>query len=148
MRVIWAVLCRQSLLDRDTNNVSLIDVIEEIQISAIPPQVEADDSGSALLAANVVELIVLFGRSEFNTSEKGRGRLRLLTPNGTSSSAHEFEVDLTNNLKHRFRLKIPGIPIQGEGIYYFLVDCKTDADNWEEKFALPLEVNILPQLRE
>jgi len=148
LRVIWAVLCQQSLLDRDTNNISLINMIEEIQITAMPPQVEADASGSALLAGNVVELVVLFGRSDFNTPEKGRGRVRLQTPNGTSSNAHEFEVDLTHNLKHRFRLKIPGIPIDGEGIYYFLVDCKTDANNWEEKFVLPLEVNILPQISE
>lgn len=148
MKVIWAVLCQRSLLDRDTNNISLIDVVEEIQVTAMPPQVEPGDPAYQLLATNVVEFVVLFGRSNFDTPETSRGRVSLKTPSGTSTNAHEFEVDLSHNLKHRFRLKIPGIPIDGEGIYNFLVDCKTGTGDWDEKFVLPLEVKILANIPE
>ena len=39
MKVIWAVLCENSVIDRDTNNVSLLNVLEQMQLVAEPPVV-------------------------------------------------------------------------------------------------------------
>jgi hypothetical protein len=52
----------------------------------------------------------------------------------------EFEVDLTQYLRVRFRSNIPGLPAGGEGVYRFLLDGKAPDSEWTPMFELPLRV--------
>ena len=38
MKVLWALLCKNVITDQDTNNISLIEVVDELTIPAPPPQ--------------------------------------------------------------------------------------------------------------
>ena len=145
MKIVWAVLCENSVIDRDTNNVSLINVLEQMQLVAEPPVLsEAEPIPESRVPAQM-QMVILSERSDMSVPERGRCRLRLITPDGKESHPSEFEVDLTKTLRHRFRMNFQGIPITSQGRYMFTVDVKAETGHWIESFEVPLEVSIIIQ---
>ena len=146
MKVIWGILCQSSVIDRQTNNVSLFNVIEEISIPAQPPQMQPGQPWPTDVAPLMFDLVILWMRSDEDTPERGRGRVRLVVPNQKAPAlGQEFEVDLTNYLRLRMVLKVPGLPAGDLGMYRFIVDGKTDTSDWAEMFELPIRVALHPQ---
>lgn len=142
MKVIWAILCQSTVIDRYTNNVSLFNVIEEITIPSTPPQGASGRGGMGAGAAVVFQLVSLWVRSDLAVPERGYGRIRLATPDNQISTGQEFEVDLTQFLRLRQRTHMSTLPIRGEGIYRFMIDGRTDTQDWAEMFEVPLRVVI------
>ena len=149
MKVIWAILCQSAVIDKDSNNVSLLNIIEEITIPAEPPLIEqpAGEDISQLIGPGLFDFVILWSRSDPEVAEHGLGRIRLLLPNNEPLfTSTEFEVDLTRYLRSRLRSKFPGFPTRrGEiirGIYDFVVESRSEGDEWEERFVLPLRVAL------
>jgi len=153
LKVTWAILCERSVVDGDTNNLSLFNVIEEVIVASTPPQ--APPAGESLsegvsepgprylgLAAGSFELVTLWARSTQEAPERGCGRVRLIFPAGESHLGPEYEVDLTRYLRLRHRMRISGLPIRGEGNYRFVTDGRGDSGEWAEMFEVPLRVVI------
>lgn len=142
MKVIWAILCQSTVIDRYTNNVSLLNVLEEITLTSAPPQEASGRKGMGAGASIVFEIVALWVRSDLEVPERGYGRIRLATPDNQISTGQEFEVDLTQYLRLRHRTHISTLPIRGEGIYRFVIDGRTDTQDWVEMFEVPLRVVI------
>ena len=144
MKILWAILCQISVVDRQTNNISLFNVVEDIQVVAPSPQLEPSETVSQLVTPQVFDLVIMLGRSDFEVPEKGSGRVRIMGPglDAKESGSPPFEVDLTEFLRSRMIIKIPGIPIAGEGIYRLLVDCTTEGKEWGSPFELPIQVTV------
>ena len=149
MKVIWAILCQSAVIDRDSNNISLLNIIEEITVPAEPPLVAQPTEGdiSQLIGPGLFEFAILWARSDPEIEEHGQGRMRLLLPNNDPLfTSTEFEVDLTRYLRTRLRSKFPGFPTRrGEilqGIYHFVIDGRSGEEEWEENFVLPLRVAV------
>ena len=140
MKVLWAILCQNAVIDRDTNTVSLFNVVEEVTVPVAPP------SGDISMLPGVVpatfELVILWSRSETDEPELGMGRIALISPDSTSSTPHELNIDLTQYLRWRSRIKFPGLPITGEGTYTFQIEFKSESSDWVQVFELPLRVAI------
>ncbi len=145
MKVIWAVLCEKSLTDSETNNVSLINVIEEVTVPAQPPIKLSDLGLPEGIVPTVLELVVLWVRSNLDEPEHGQGRVQIAIPNSYDASTQQFEVDLTHFLRLRSRIKLTGIPAGGEGIYLFKIAGKTASSDWTEMFELPLRLAFQTQ---
>lgn len=143
MKVIWAVLCERVVIDRETNNLSLFNVVEEVQVPAQQPRSVAEALDESVIPTSY-ELVVLWGRSELELPEKGFGRVRILLPGDKDFLTQEYEVDLTTFLRLRSRLRLPGLPAGGEGVYLFKVDGKSSGQEWTEMFELPLRVVLQP----
>ena len=71
MKVIWAVLCQSAVIDKDTNNVSLLNVIEEVKVPAKPPA-ELTATDLNLISPATFELVTLWTRSDPGAEERGR----------------------------------------------------------------------------
>jgi len=145
LNVIWAILCERSVTDRDTNNVSLFNVIEELQIPAQPPVNLSERSVPPGVMPFMFELMTLWARSDFEVPERGRGRVRVTVPGGKDTLTQEFEVDLTQFLRVRTRLRLPGLPVGDTGIYRFVVQGKAGDSEWATMFELPIRVLIQAQ---
>jgi len=145
LNVIWAILCERSVTDRVTNNVSLFNVIEEVQIAAQPPVNLSELNVPAVVIPLMFELVVLWVRSAFEMPERGRGRVRVIVPGAKIAGSQEFEVDLTQFLRARTSLRIPGLPVGDTGIYRFVVEGKAGDSEWATMFELPLRVLIQAQ---
>ncbi|MGB8983458.1 MAG: hypothetical protein WCC12_16420 [Anaerolineales bacterium] len=133
---IWSVICSRSVIDAETNNVSIQDVIEQINISAEPKK-------DGLLPFPF-ELITLWGRKESDKPSKGIERITFVTPSGKSEVVSETEIDLSNAERHRHRVKFPGLPVSEAGKYYFKVELKNGNHEWQQVSAIPLKVIFQP----
>lgn len=129
---IWSVLCARSIIDSETNNVSIQDVVEQITINAEPAE-------NGFLPFPL-ELITLWGRKESNNPTKGIERVTFVTPSGKSQVVSEAEIDLSNAERHRHRVKFQGLPISESGKYYFKVEFKNNNNEWQQVSAIPLKV--------
>jgi hypothetical protein len=130
---VWSVLCSQAVIDRDTNNISLFNALEQVTIPASPPP------GGAL----VMQYEVTTFWARVGEPVEGKMRLRVLGPEGQALLATEAGLDLVTAERTRNRLLFQQLPIVGEGIYRFVLDLFDDAEaEWVQVARLPLQVKF------
>src|SRR5574341_1455072 len=125
---IWSVLCARSVIDAETNNVSIQDIIEQITIHGEPAE-------NGFLPFPM-ELITLWGRKEMDKPANGIERVSFVTPSGKSTMISESKIDLSKVERHRQRVRFPGLPIGEAGRYYFRVEFKENGDQYHEVAAI------------
>lgn len=134
----WSVLCYKGCVDRFTNQISLLDVFEEL---VIDPD-EAVPTGEMLPVR--LSLVTLWIRSEPERPEKGKARIRFQTPAGsTAREEYELDVDLESGLWGRTILRMVALPFSGDGLYRFTVDqWEAESENWMSCASVPLLIRI------
>ena len=133
---IWSVLCSRTVIDVDTNNISIQDVVEQITINAEP---KTDG-----FLPFPLEIITLWGRKESNEPSMGIEKVTFVTPSGTSKVVSEAEINLSNTERFRHRVKFPGLLVSEGGRYYFKVELKNGNNEWQEVSAVPLKIIFQP----
>ena len=169
MKVYWALLCERLITDVETNNASLIEIIEEISVPTSPPGIVTrpnelpqhesqpqvppesqpqvppgsvpgrDEKLDSLLSFWVV---VLWARSDYDAPEKGQSRIRMVTPGGREWFSGEYEVDLTQAPRARAAGRMVGFPSTSEGEHILKVEARTAVSGWSEEFEIPVWVRI------
>jgi hypothetical protein len=130
---VWTVACSRAIIDRDSNNVSILNVLEQFNIAGSPGPDRKLDAR--------VELISLWARSDFAVPSHGEGRLTLNTPAGKQIARHEFTIDLAQFRRFRARGVFAGIPIPEPGRYVFEVEARVDGEEeWHLVASVPVEV--------
>lgn len=146
---IWSVLCQKSLIDSETNNLTLVDVLEELSINiSIPPLTVGTPANSVINRIDVLisyEIVSLWVRDSAKTKETINLSIELLDPTGKGVSKQEHTVVMNENLlRYRTRLKIVGLGISTPGHYSFLVKIKEEnKENYRTVAELPLEIKII-----
>ena len=142
MKVVWAILCESAVTDRDTNRVSLFNVIEDIMIHTPPPTSPTESDRQYTLVPMKFEMVVLWARSNSDEPEHGEGRYRIVGPGDQELDSEEFEVDLTQHLRLRGHHQFSSLPYWNEGIYSLKLEYKPPNSVWQELFELPLRVEV------
>jgi hypothetical protein len=136
---IWTVPCRLYIVDQQTNNVSLLDVLEELTLS---PHAVDPGTGHPRYPA-VFNVVSLWARQNPAQPEVGKTRLCLLSPAGDSLMEITAEVSLQEFRRLRHSWRIMGFPLAGTGRYHFRVERRADADaDWEEVARVPLDIDV------
>ena len=131
---VWSVLCSHSVIDRESNNISLFEVIEKI--SGIAP-VNAEG-----VVPIQLELVSLWSRENLEEPESGEARIIFLAPDGTEiGSPIPYAVDMSEYARTRHRSRINGIPIRGSGKYTFQTEIRKNDDS-EPVSRVSLEIAI------
>jgi hypothetical protein len=113
----------------------LLNVVEELELPAPPSELGGEDQ--VIFPAQLLRLVVLTVRSDFEVAEQGWVRIWATLPDGREATPNEFPVDLSEASWHRSIITIPGPPVVAEGVYRFLVDCRSKDDDWGEPFDIP-----------
>lgn len=111
----WTVLCRKGVIDKDSNNISLQEVLEQINI--LGPLPAEGDSGAI---PGPYEIITLWGRANYNEPVKGIARYVIEYGYGDDMKAaneQTIEIDMTKHNRSRSKLKVQLLPIFGEGLH-------------------------------
>jgi hypothetical protein len=87
---VWTVVCSRSATDRESNNLSLFDVLEQINLLGPLP-----DPGARVALPLQYEVISLWTRANPDDAEESTSRIRLMSPNGTEAFRRDFAVSLT-----------------------------------------------------
>lgn len=132
---VWTVICSRVLIDRDTNNVTLVEVLEQVTLVASGPP--PPESAVPL----EMEIVTLWERRDENVPARARARIHLVAPDGKTANPLEYVVDLTTHVRTRSRTQVKGFPFRGFGRYEFRVAVRQDGqEDWQEVSRAPLQV--------
>jgi len=141
MKHIWSVLCNKSIIDTDSNLISLIDCIEEINFSQ---DISKNNEIKDKLILPISLQIVNFWLIEKNDSNKLNIKIEIIGPENTKIQEITGDFEIQNNYKrYRTRININGIHILGGGRYYLNVYFRTNKiKDFDKASELPLDVNL------
>jgi phage-related baseplate assembly protein len=136
---VWTVLCWRSSIDQARNNISLLEIVEEMTLRNIP----TESLSKGVLSPIELQLVTLWTRGDPDSPCSGKGRIQFLNPSGDVLSEVERNIDLQNSMRRRLILAIEGLPLKGEeGRYIFRVQLQ-EGEAWKDVAQIPLEVKII-----
>jgi hypothetical protein len=136
---VWTVPCRFALRDADTNNYSLIEVIESISSAAKgPPR----DGGPPFLPV-IIEVVSLWTREYDDKPATGQGRISLVSPAGNTIASSDQQIDLREHLGLRTTTRMVGFPLPVSGRYGIRTEMRlSDDDDWKLVSEAPVRVRL------
>lgn len=135
MNHIWTVACSRAVIDKDSNNVSLQNILEGLTIRDEPKP-----KGVLPIELDVVSF---WTRESNSDPETALSRLRFISPSGETLGEFKTTVDLTEYERSRTKITFRGLPLDEEGIYQFRVDHKrSEAGRWRKVAEVPLKVEF------
>ena len=136
---IWTVICRDSIIEVDTNSISLHRVIEQINVSSEPkPQ------GVLPLAFEVVSF---WTRANTDVPSIAKSRIKIISPSGNQINEEdiEIEINLTTSERFRSRTRFGGFLAGEPGCYWFYIDFQQDtSSDWERVAGIPVTISFTP----
>lgn len=124
-KIEWALLCNHSVIDRDSNTISIHNVMEEITLRPTPKEVEkisssglAQKSGLALAFEFVSSLK---RETDIGKKETVQAKLVVLDPSGKRLTSIPWGITFNPKIRRmRSRIKFNVLPFHGLGDYIFL----------------------------
>lgn len=139
---IWSVICRQSNIDKDSNTVSLFNVLEQLEIGIAP----IEDTNKIPDAINVpieYEVITLWGKVGTTKEAVLEQRITVLNPeNKEVANFDQKAVCPESSRRLRTRYKMNGFVATTPGNYVFQIKIKGSKGEYQLVSEVPIEVNI------
>jgi len=133
---IWSVLCQQSIVNRDSNNISLIEVIEQLSIEGRVIESESEKPKLLPLSFNIVSMWI---RENLDEPADSKANVIFLSPRDKELSRKEVHIDLSEYQRFRTISRINGLPFSGYGQYKFVIKVLNEGD-WKTVATLPLSI--------
>ena len=130
---VWSILCSNTVTDKESNNISLHNVVESLEIFAAPQE-------SQLLPIHL-EFVTLWIRRDPEVSVKGNSRVSLVSPSGKTVTSNELAIDLSKAERTRNRFIYDSLPMEESGRHHFVVELQVDGD-WQQVASIPLAVKF------
>jgi hypothetical protein len=126
-KLIWAVICRRVLTDKETNTVSYIDGIEELKAAKLPSPCPP------------VVIGTLWRRNATQNSLSIRVRVIAGDSEVLVFEAPEIAMSAT---RHRVNIQLGGFPIDREGELSFVLEQRVEKA-WLEVGRVPVDVQLV-----
>lgn len=123
---IWSVLCRDILVDQETNSVSYIRCIEEASASEFPTQINSAYLGS-------------LWEKEGEEPEQIGFRVALLSPSKKKNIIVQTKPITFNRLRHRLHFRLNSIELYEFGNHNLLLEWQTNK-YWTKVVQIPLYI--------
>jgi hypothetical protein len=128
------------LIDTASNQLSLIDTIENISVT-VPPGGDLPEKATVELSCFLVSLWV---RSVPDQPESAQFRVRLFDPYGQEIASNDLklcDLDLTEKQRLRAQIRLQSLPLGAPGRYEFRVEL-LDQGLWQRMAQIPYELEI------
>ena len=124
--LIYALICSDLIIDKDSSSTSFIRTIEHAVVPAFPATLPP------IYFASLWDL-ERPGNAPFSLS------LTLTSPEGKAVTLGVQEIAPTGTMLHKMNFQLPGLKVESEGKHLLSVAVRTGGD-WETKAKLPLYV--------
>lgn len=142
MKHIWSVLCSKGIIDKKTNNISLIEIIEEMKF-VTEIQGISEESDINLVGQMPVDWVTLWVRSDVEKPEKAKVKDTIISPSGKTILEKEYEIDLQNHKRMRATRRVSLPPANESGVFLFLTQVNGDEKRtWNIVGEIPIFVTI------
>ena|SRR3989344_5054479 len=147
MKHIWSVLCLNSIIDKETNNLSIFNILEKLTIESDTQKFNLN--GERRIVPIQYELITLWNRGAKNLKEeKAETRTEMWGPdNKLLQETTEQVVIAKEHRATRIVRKFNGFPIiDQQGEYVFKIKIKEGSSS-DFKIIAEIPVEIVINLR-
>jgi hypothetical protein len=105
---VWSVLCSRSLIDRETNNITLFEAIEQVKIGQRPPRRtrSAFVRPSGVMTEAIVEHDI-----DLRTNLRNRHRHKFAGIPVREGGRHIFRVDVWNDTRGTWE-EVAAVPLE------------------------------------
>jgi len=150
VKSIWAILCQESSIDANTNNVSLFKILEEITFGLNMEELDKLKNNPKFDLTKPIalpfssQLVILWKNLSKNENFEFPVKIILKDPN------EKILQEISNNFlfqegKERLRtvISINGIPLTKPGEYTYSIMVKQNKDEaFEEITSIPIKIGI------
>jgi hypothetical protein len=126
IRNIWSILCRDILIDQETNAVSYLQCIEEVGAGVLP------------MVITQVSIGTLWEKNT-DRDEPFLSRVVFVLPSGNMKTLLQTRPLMFNRPRQRLHFKLEGLPITEFGHHDVRVEIHSNG-NWQTVACLPLVV--------
>jgi hypothetical protein len=144
---IWSVLCKESKIDADSNLLTIVDVLEKLDIRANPPQGVLELPPNGINFPLRYEVTSMLFRDNNKSEESISLEIKILDPKGKETHKYNSPILFSAGIyRMRVRTQIEGLSIKDSGMHWFIVSLKDSTDNkYREVARLPLEIVVTIQ---
>lgn len=139
-RVVLAAFCQSAIVDRTTNNLSIINQLDELHPPPPPDRAQRGKGGVVRMAFQCA-LVSVWEREKPQISEAAPLRIRIVTPGKKSIDIAQGTIDLRKHRRARSVIQMPGLPIDGEGRYVFIYEVRR-GNTWKRTVDVPLLITF------
>ena len=141
---IWTVLCSSSTTDQETNNISLINALEELRVASDAFAKESDIAEKGLVVPIAFELITLWKRTEEGREDISiDAELEITDPNNKSVGKYLFPIKIkTGTERSRVRLRFPNMKVTMPGEYLFTIKLKDGKGSFHKATQTYLQIKF------
>ena len=147
----WSILCRSTSIDKDSNTLSILNVLEGITIAKIADETIkekwlAAETKKPITLPMDFEIIMLLER--LDNKESGimtkEGELELVSPDGKSLLKKDIQINFQKGYKRlRYRIKMNGLNVAGPGTYNFCIKIRESEEEPLVQVAeIPLDIKF------
>lgn len=137
---VWSVLCSRAVIDKETNNVSIQNILERVTVGAEP------EPGLALPIEH--EIITFWTRGDLESPERATMRIKYVTPSGHEFAVHQQDIDLTKHANYRTRVRSLTLRYVETGRHFFNIELKPESvEEWRRVASIPIDMRFDPSLQ-
>lgn len=144
----WSILCTTSSVDTKNNNVSLFNVVEQVQVTKDPLAKKSGPKQDRIFVPMRLEFVTLWEKIRSDESATGTVEVHLEDPLGELLQQFRYELSMPKNRVRNFTT-LEGFFVTKEGRYVFKIKAKgSQEDDLQDVGEIPLQVDIANVLRE
>lgn len=138
---IWSILVQKSIIESQTNSLSLIDVMEELTVG-INKVKSSNEKDSTINVPINYEIVSYLSRDREDIEPKIK--IEIINPSNKILKVFEYPIAWEKGKQRmRVRMCINGLGVDEGGSYTFKVWLKEDKENYKIAAEIPLLVNIV-----
>ncbi|MCE9643268.1 MAG: hypothetical protein K8Q97_03010 [Candidatus Andersenbacteria bacterium] len=141
---IWSVLCQKSVIDSDTNNITLFDILERIDIEIKIENPQLPEPERINIPINF-EIVSFFENTDPLKNTSGDNIIEFCDSKGQVLNSFKQEVKMPKGMKRlRARFKINGLAVNKvSSDYVFRIKLKShDMEKYKTLTEIPFETSI------
>ena len=139
MNHVWSVLCQNSTIDSETNQISLINCLEQLGVT-LPSEAKTDSKTVSIQMQ--FEVVTLWSKPDKGKGMQLQQRIEFVDPAGEVLTSNDEEYTIADsNERFRTRTKISRLVLSTDGRYIMRVYVR-EAKNFTIVAELPLDVVI------
>jgi len=136
---VWTVACRSAVIDGESGNISLEQIVEQVTINGLP--------GEETVVPLQFDVASYWVRSDPQVPAVGEVQIGVRFPDGEQIPliVAPVRLDLSSHHRMRTRIHLDALPVKGNGRQYLIVEFRESADlPWRPVSDFPITIFFAP----
>jgi hypothetical protein len=143
---VWSVLCLQSTVDEETNELSMFKILEELNVTSKEKLRYKKDGvlESPIGLPVTFQLITLWQKIDVSKNAKFDARIEYIDPSGVSHKPFDHEISIPKDkTRARHRFNVSSILVNQGGDYHFRISARDKSRKAFKHVAdIPLTITL------